>query len=86
MDISGIKVRGLTRREIKNLEADGITLSEVKSNDLGTVDKLLDICCTPAIEDKEALTPAQCLKLFTGIVDRTYLTVDAEKNSEGPQS
>lgn len=86
MDIDGIRVRGLTRREIKRLAAEGIVLAEIKGDELEKVDPLLDICCTPGIEDKEDLTPAQCLKLFADIMDRTYLTAGAEKNCASPQS
>lgn len=86
MDLSNIKTRGLTRREIFDLESEGIKLAEVKSNDWASVDRLLDMCCAPRIEDKAALTPGECLTLFARIMDRTYLPEADAKNSASPPS
>lgn len=85
MDISGIKVRGLTRREIKNLEAEGVVLQEVKGDNIEVLDRLIDMCCS-TIEDKEDLTPGQTAGLWHKILKRTYIDSGLEKNSEGPQS
>lgn len=85
MDIESVKVRGLTRREIKDLEQDGVVLAEVKAGDYAVVDRLLDMCCLPPVADKEALTPAETLALFSRVMDRTYLTAGEEKNSGSPR-
>jgi hypothetical protein len=58
----------------------------VKAGDYDVVDRLLDMCCTPNVGDKEGLTPAETLDLFKRILDRTYLTAGAEKNSGSPRS
>jgi hypothetical protein len=86
MDLAKIKTRGLTRREIFDLEADGIKLAEVKNNDWAAVDRLLDMCCEPRIEDKDALTPGECLTLFARMMDKTFLPEADAKNSGSPPS
>jgi hypothetical protein len=86
MDISKIKTRGLTRREISELDNDGLQLADVKTNDWVAVDRLLDMCCDPRIEDKDALTPGECLTLFSRIMDKTYLPEADAKNSGSPPS
>ncbi len=86
MDLAKIKTRGLTRREIFDLEAAGIKLAEVKHNDWATVDRLLDMCCEPRIDDKDALTPGECLTLFARMMDSTFLPEADAKNSGSPPS
>jgi len=98
---TNIDVRGLTGKEIKKLQAEGIPVSRLNidvvklAQDLDlaeeTMDKVLDTVLTD--EQKEILDDQpnkQILKVWGAVVKETWGAPDEEKNSSrsgpGPQT
>lgn len=86
MDLSAITIRGLTRRELRQLEAEGVSLGEIKTDDYATVDRVLSLGCAPVPGDFDALTPAETLELFGRVMDATFVPERDRKNSVSPRS
>ena len=87
-EVNGVKVRGLTRKEVKSFKRYGFYLSfysppidDPELMDEG-IEKVLELCVlTPdtfaALEEKDNIRSAQ---VFSGIVKETYGAGDEEKN------
>lgn len=88
MDIENIRIRGLTRGEIRTLRKEGITLGKLTEMDENArdaaLDRLFGIACPDV--DPDAITPGEALDIYTRISELTYLTGNERKNSGSPQS
>lgn len=80
-------LRGLTRREIKNLRKDDFPLEEIgsitdyKKRDEG-LDRIFALSVTSG--DPDELTQGEALILWTKVVAETYGSPEDSKNSESP--
>ena len=82
-----IVVRGLVRKEIKELRKQGFPLEtmggieDYEKRDEG-LDKLFKLACEGG--DPDALTQGEALELWTKVVSETYGGSDLSKKSESP--
>jgi len=90
-EVNGVKVRGLTRKELREFEKYGFYFSyysppilDMKLTDEG-IDKVMELCVlTPeALEGLEQAPHSKTMEVFGGIVKETYGAKDEEKNSPG---
>jgi len=78
-----VDVRGLTRREIKDLDADGLKLDEVGAiEDLEEREAARDRVLKLAAPDLDPLdlSPAECMELYVLVTRLTYLGDGELKN------
>jgi len=86
--VHGVKVRGLTRKEVKSLKQYGFYLSFYNPPFLDPdlvdegIEKVLDLCVLDkeAFEALEESNNFESVEVFSGITKETYGARDEEKN------
>jgi len=87
MDVDKIKVKGLTRGQIKELRKEGVVLAEIEKLEDEKQDEALDRIfewACPEEFNADELTPGQGLELYVRIIAKTYAGDRLLKKSQSP--
>lgn len=82
VDTQSFDIRGLTRREVKQLRADGIDLSGLRPGDAEEVMDRVFAMIGLDLEQVDGLVYGQVVDLFQDIMKLSFLSEDERKNSD----